>query len=326
MRAVIALCLVCAALPARAEKDWAELAEAQRGECQGRAIELEEPMELEAGKKRYRLEGSRLVELSKDRDKMLRVGVLSATKDDREETLAAVRAMIKRFEKKKVDLIIANGDLATNEFEMEAIFPVLAEAKVLVVAFIGNTESSGSFNKIINEQFAKTPRLINGNWVRRLELDDGTILTLPGYHDRKFTHTSGACVYGEDDMRALEKMAKDAKAPLILTSHGPPRMKGKKALDVIYDGENVGSPLMAELLRDLKIKFGLFGHILEAGGRGTDLSGKKKVRPKQWAKALFVNAGSLNPDPWRLLDGKESTGMAMIVEINGKKARYFVER
>jgi Icc-related predicted phosphoesterase len=307
-------------------EEWPEFVEARRGECLGAAGEIETPVEIVTAKRKYELVGHRLVETTKDKDKVLRVGLFGAIKDDREETVAAVRAMIRRFEKKKVDLIIANGDLASDEFEMEAIFPVLAEANVLVVAFIGNTESCGSFNKIAANIAGKSPHFINGNWVRRLELDDGTLLTLPGYHDRKFTHTSGAAVYTEDDMRALERIAKGAKEPLILTSHGPPRMKSKKALDVIYDGDNVGSELMTGFIRDLKIRYGLFGHILEAGGRATDLSGVKKVKQKRWVKALYVNAGSLNPDPWKMLDGSTSRGMGMIVEISDKKARYTVEK
>lgn len=320
------LSLALLSLLAIADKDWEEFAEARRGHCLGGRGELEEPVELEAAGHKYQLRGHVLAETTKDKDKVLRVGMLSAIKDDRPETLDAVKKMIARFEKKKVDLIIANGDLASDEFEMEAIFPVLAESNVLIVAFIGNTESCGSFNKIASSVAEKTPHFINGNWVRRLELDDGTIITLPGYHDRKFTHTSGAAVYTQEDVDELERIAKGAREPLILTSHGPPRMKGKKALDVIYDGDNVGSEMMTAMIRDLKIRFGLFGHILEAGGRATDLTGTKPVKPKKWAKALFTNCGTINPDPWKMLNGSTSSGMAMIIEINAKKARYSIEK
>src|SRR5205085_669243 len=110
------------------------------GECVGPPGTLATPIDIEVGPRKYRLEGHRLVELGDDKDKVLRIGLLSATKDDRPETLAAIATMLDRFDKRKVDVIVANGDLATDEFEMETLFPALAEAKVLVVVTIGNTE------------------------------------------------------------------------------------------------------------------------------------------------------------------------------------------
>lgn len=312
--------------PVLAEKTWDELAEKRRAVCLGGPAKLDEPLELAIGARRLRLEGHRLVELTRDPDTVLRIGVLSAIKDDREETIAAIRKAFDHFAKRKVDVIVANGDLATDEFQMEAIFPILAEPEVPVIATIGNTESCGSFNKIAYEVSKKRPGLINGNWVRVIELDDATLLTLPGYHDRKFTHTSGASVFDQDDMTELDRFAGEAKAPVVLVSHGPPRQSGKKALDVLHDGENVGSELLAAFLKDSKIRFGIYGHILEAGGRGTDLGGKKVVKPKQWKDQLLVNAGTINPDPWRMLDGRDGAGMVLVVEISGKKARYDVLR
>jgi Icc-related predicted phosphoesterase len=328
----VAMCAALSAIaadpaaPKKPLKDWAAFAEARSGECVAGAGELALPIAIKAGKREYRLEGHRLVETSADKDETLRVGVLSATKDDRAETLAAIRTMIGRFEKKNVDLIIANGDLATDEFEMEAIFPVLAEANVLVVVLIGNTESCGSFNKTAGVVGAKRPNLINGNWVRRLELDDSTILTVPGYYDRKFTHTGGASTYDANDILELSRIGNRSKAPVVLVSHGPPLAKHKNGIDVVTDGTNVGDPMLTELVTDLKIKFGIFGHILESGGRGSDLAGKSKLAQKSWHNELFVNAGTLNPDPWSMVDGTTSHGMALYLEIEEKRARYEVER
>src|SRR5262249_18095873 len=147
--------LAVGADPKPPAKDWAEFADARRGKCVGAAGSIATPIEFEVGARKYRIEGHRLIELGDDKDKGLRIGLLRATKDDRAETLAAIATMLERFEKRKVDVIVANGDLATDEFEMENLFPALAKAKVLVVATIGNTESCGSFNKIADDVFAK---------------------------------------------------------------------------------------------------------------------------------------------------------------------------
>ncbi|MCK6550864.1 metallophosphoesterase, partial [Myxococcota bacterium] len=311
--------------PAAPAASWKAFVDARSGRCLGPRGELAAPITIEAKGHRYELRGSTLVQLDKDADSVLRIGVISATKDDREPTLAAITELVRRFEKRGVDLIVANGDLATDEFEMEAIFPAFAGTGLLVVATIGNTESCGSFNKIAAATFESKKNLVNGNWVRRLELDDGTLLTLPGYYDRKFTHTGGASCYVEKDLEELRAIAKGAPPPLVLVSHGPPKTKVKTGIDVAYDGSNVGDAAMTELVRDLAIPFGLFGHILEAGGRGSDLDGKARA-PKAWHPTLYVNAGSANPDPWRMLDGKSSNGLGLYVEIDTKRGRFDVER
>lgn len=335
--AAVSLSLLLAPFTARAEgpagpagadaklPGWKDFADARTGRCLGARGELATPIAIEAKGHRYALRGSTLVQLDRDRDSVLRIGVISATKDDRETTLAAIKELVARFEKRGVDVIVANGDLASDEFEMEVIFPALAATGHLVVATIGNTESCGSFNKIAAATFEANKNLVNGNWVRRLELDDGTLLTLPGYYDRKFTHTGGASCYGPKDLEALSAIAKGAPSPLVLVSHGPPKTKGKAGIDVAYDGANVGDAAMTELVRDLAIPFGLFGHILEAGGRASDLDGKVRA-PKAWHPTLYVNAGSANPDPWRMLDQSTSSGMGLWVEIDQKRARFDVER
>jgi Icc-related predicted phosphoesterase len=267
------------------------------------------------------------VQLDKDKDKRLRIAVISATKDDREETLAAIERLFAKVKKNKVDVLVVNGDLASQEINPdETLFPKLASLGVLTVVTIGNTESCGLFNQAATAQFEKTRHFINGNWVRQIELDDGVLYTLPGYYDRRFAHTGGAEKYKEADVFALKSMINEGPGPKILVSHGPPKMKGRHGIDIVTDGDHVGDEHMTELLKVTKVPFGIFGHILEAGGRGSDLTGRRRVKPGKWSKQLYVNAGTANPDPWPLLDGKTSYGMALWVEIEPKRARYRVFR
>lgn len=313
------------AKPAPVVDPWAAFAEARRGECVGPPGTLATPIDITAGARRYRLEGHRLVELGDDADHTLRIGVLSAIKDDREPTLAALATLRGRLEKAGIDVLVVNGDLATTLFEAQKVLAALAASPVLVVVTIGNTESCGAFNQAAEEVFAAHRHVLNGNWVRRLELDDGTLLTLPGYFDRKFTHTGGAARYDEADLEILHDLAKGAPGPLALVSHGPPHGTGKKAIDVVTDGSNVGDPAMTALMKDSGIGFGLFGHILEAGGRGTDAA-SKPVAAGKWSPTLWVNAGSANTDPWSMLDGSTGHGMALRVELEPARARYTVEK
>ena len=327
MRALpLLLTSVLIAGTAHAGDDWGAFGKERRGRCVGSPGTLAKPMAIQAGGHEYELRGSTLVQLDSDKDKVLRIGIISAIKDDREATQTAVKTLIDWMKSKKMEVLVANGDLASNEFEMETVFKQLADSGVLVLASAGNTESCGSFNKVAEKTFAKTKNFINGNWVRGGELDDGTMLTLPGYYDRRFAHTGGAAKYKEDDVETLADIAEGAKAPTMLVSHGPPRMVGRHGLDVITDGDHVGDQAMADLIVELKIAHGLFGHILESGGRGTNRLGKKRIKQGKWAKGLFVNAGTANPDPWPMLDGSTSHGMGMFVEVKGNKARYWVKR
>jgi Icc-related predicted phosphoesterase len=325
---MVGVLAIAAPLRARAENaaSWEAFVEERRLECDGPPGTLAKPIELEAGGHRYRLEGHRLVQTDKDADTLLRIGVISAVKDDREETIGAVKTLVERFKKSGMDVLIANGDLATNALEMENVFPLLASAGVLVVAHIGNTESCSSFNQAAVKTFETNKAFINGNWIRRIDLDDATLLTMPGYYNRAFVHTSGGAHYKQEDVDALRQMAEGAPAPLVFVSHGPPKMDGKKAIDLATDGGNVGDTMTAELIKKLGITFGISGHILEAGGRGTDATGKSSLPPEKWHPSLFLNAGTANPDPWGMHDGKTSYGMGLYVEIDQKKARYRVER
>lgn len=302
-------------------------AAARRGECVGKKGSLDEPLTFSAGGHQYRLEGHRLVQLDKDKDRRLRIGVISATKDDRDETLAAIDALFAKLKKQKIDVLVVNGDLATQEINPdEKLFPKLASLGVLTIVTIGNTESCGLFNQAATAVFGTSKNFVNGNWVRQIELDDGVLYTLPGYYDRRFAHTGGAEKYKDEDLYALKGMLKEGPGPKILVSHGPPKAKGRHGIDIVTDGDHVGDQRMTELMKVAKVPFGIFGHILESGGRGADIDGKRRVAPGKWSKELVVNAGTANPDPWVLLNDKTSYGMALWVEIDGKRARYRVFR
>lgn len=302
-------------------------AKSRGGNCVGPKGDLSAPLDIEAGGHRYRLHGHRLEQLDRDKDRVLRIGVISATKDEREETLAALAQLIGQLKAKKMDVLVVNGDIAQHDINVdEKIFPALAKSGVLTIVVAGNTESCGYFNRAATK-VAKTHRnLVNGNYVRQLELEDGVLYTLPGYHDRRFQHTGGAAHYDKDDIYELRRMIRAGPGPKILVSHGPPKMTGKRGIDLALDVGHVGDPQITDVLRGADVPFGIFGHILESGGRGSDLLGKKRRRPGRWYGALYVNAGTANPDPWTMLDGETSYGMALLYEVRGKKARYEVLR
>ena len=149
---------------------------------------------------------------------------------------------------------------------------------------------------------------------------------MPGYFDKRYTHQSGRCVYSDADAKGIGKLAEGLDGPVVLVSHGPPKQSGKAALDWVPNAGNVGDDKMAQALAASKIPFGIFGHIVEAGGRATDLPGKKEIKPATLVDSFFLNPGSANSAPWRLNAGAESWGMAALISIEGKKAKYEIIR
>ncbi len=320
--------LFLAQLSPQAQADYRKFAAERRGECVGPPGRVA-PIPLTVGGQSYRLLGDRLEQQGSDSDFVLRIGVISASRDDREQTLAAIRALHAQAAQGGLDVVVMNGDLATQDIDFEdTLFPALAALPVLVVVHAGNAESCGVFNDSATATFLKAGNLINGNWVRTLVFDDGALVTLPGYFDKRFVHSVSAARYDATDLEALSKLWAQTPDPKLLVSHGPPRMTGAAGLDITYDDAHVGDPDLATWIREEKVTFGIFGHILESGGRGSDADGKKVKKPDLWHRDLFVNAGTANPDPWTMLGGKTSYGMGLKVELDAKKkqARYKVLR
>jgi Icc-related predicted phosphoesterase len=255
-----------------------------------------------------------------------RLGLLAAVKDFSPETRANLEQFVAAFRKAGVQGIVVDGDSAYGVDDQDStlgeLFSWLGAQGLPVYGIIGNSESRSSFNRALFAAFRKRPNVINLNLVRRVEGDGFTLISLPGYYDARYIHESAGCKYKPEDAQELTRIARGAPSPVVLVTHGPPRQAGKLALDVTDDGHNVGDPDLATVIAEAKINFGVFGHILEAGGRATDLEGKKLVRPGQLATALFVNPGPAFADPWGLNGGGVSKGMAAILILKNGKGEW----
>jgi len=255
-----------------------------------------------------------------------KLGLLAAVKDFSPETQANLKAFIEVFKLAGASGVIVDGDSAygvdDQDTTLTEMFTFLGSQGLPVYAIIGNSESRSSFNRAVLAAFRKNPNVINLDLVRRVDGDGFTLVSLPGYYDRRYIHESSGCQYKPEDAHGLVNLAKGAKAPVVLVSHGPPRQAGKFALDSTTDGLNVGDPELAAAMAQAKITYGVFGHILESGGRATDLSGSRQVKPNSPAAELFVNPGPAFADPWQLNSGTVSHGMAAILTIRGSKAEW----
>lgn len=255
------------------------------------------------------------------------LGLLAGIKELDAETRALLDTFLAAFEKADVDAIILGGDLSSEPDGLKVIldyFVAATNRPLLVIA--GNMERGAALNyAVMQARKAGALHLLNLDLIRRYDGDGVDVLGLGGYHDRAYLHLAGGCIYSDKDLEVLERAAGDADDPVVLLSHGPPRQKGQRAIDYVPGADNVGDPRLNVLIAKARIAFGVHGHILEAAGKGTDLSGKP-LPPKKLHPALFVNQGSASPLPWKLNDGTTSYGLAALLAFDGQRASYEVLR
>ncbi len=328
MRALLLSLLPLTAL-AEAPKTFAEFEDAYQFECNA-PFETFEPADVKEHRGfRYEHTGAtvKVRRLERKKGAPARLGLLAGIKDAEPETKALLEKFLADFEKADVDVVVVGGDSAEEPAVLEQVFTFLAQAtRRPIVAIAGNTERAAALNyAIMKVRKTGAEHLLNMDLVRRYDGEGFDLVSVAGYHDKAYLHATGACIYSEKHLEGAEAAARAADDPVVLLSHGPPRMKGQAAIDFVPGADNVGDPRLTQLITGAKIPFGIFGHILEAGGRASDLSGKP-LPPKKPAPALYVCQGSANPLPWKLNDGTTSYGLAAIMTIDGKKASYEVLR
>lgn len=321
--------LLALASSVAAAQDFAAWEEKYQYDCNGPFEHFDPPDVKEHEGFRYTHTGGtvQVRRITPRKGKRATLGVLAGIKDLEPETKAMVEEFLAAFEKADVDAIVIGGDTSSEPEGLDAILGFLASATkrpLLVIA--GNMERGAALNYAINKlRKAGNLHLLNMDLVRRYDGDGVDVASIGGYHDKAYLHLSGGCVYGDKDLDVLERAVKAADDPVVLLSHGPPRMRGQKAIDFVPGADNVGDPRLTALIKRQKIPFGLHGHILEAGGFGSDLDGKP-LAPKKPHPSLFVDQGSANPLIWRLNDGTSAYGLAALFSVEGKKGSYEILR
>ncbi len=256
----------------------------------------------------------------------VRLGVLSGIKELDRQTKEVLTAFFERFKAEKVEGVILGGDNAENESDLEDVFAWIAEVTELpVYVVIGNWEGRAPFNRALRNVSKEHPNLLNLDFIRRLDAEGFDLISLGGYFDSRYLKGHGCCLYKPQDVEALAGWVKQADDPVILLVHGPPQQKGKEAIDFVPGFGNVGDPALAKLVAETKIPFGIHGHILEAGGRATDAKGSKLV-PGKLLPQFFLNPGPASALPWKMNDGKTGYGMAALVTLQGKLAKFEILR
>lgn len=310
--------------PDPAPETWSEAVEKWGHQCPGPFFTLPEKTTVQAAGRTFEIEGStlRLVADGPWRGP-LKIGVLGAIKDAEYKTRQNIQKAAREFKKLGVHIVVANGDLIGDEAgDLAKVAKMLGETiKVPIFVHSGNYEWTSAFTETFNGADTKYPHIFNMNLLRHVDLGGAHLFSLPGWSVRQFVKPA-ACYYDGDEVAALEKelrpLAEKGETVIVL-AHGPPRGRGKQSLDFAAGAGNVGDENLQRMLRDVPVKFGIFSHILEAGGRATSDVERHtpiKLPMRRPVDKLYVNAGSASSFGWQMLDKKTAHGMAAVVVVD----------
>jgi Icc-related predicted phosphoesterase len=250
------------------------------------------------------------------------IGIVNAIKDDTPETQANLAEYFARFKSEDVDAILVGGDTAYGEDDIQSILERVGATDVPVYAVIGNAETRSAWNRAARAAWQNHKNILNVDLVRVVTADGFNLVSLAGYYDKRFTSSVAPCLYTPDDLKQLPSLFTGLTGPTVFLTHGPPKQSGRNTIDFTPQAGNVGDPDLADVLARAKVAFGVFGHIVEAGGHATDASGKREIKPGTLSDTLYLNPGSANSAPWRMNVGPESWGMGAILVLEGGKAKY----
>ncbi len=283
---------------------------------------------------RYEFKGNRVTQLSSDEDDIAKYGVIS----DAHGEVEKARAFAKKFIEIGVDGIILPGDLANNETlryghrdskqdkeEIKEILEVVAETGLPVFVIPGNHERKPDYESALKEVTKKYHNVIDMTKFRVFDGDDADFISLPGYQvfkipGRQFIPDNGYWA-NPRFIRETGILRKGLDDAVVLISHGAGYSNTDRKLGpaTIYSGRDVGDKTTTEIMKQNDIPFAIAGHIHEAGGYAATYDGKP-VKQKEWAEQFSVNFGTL--ERWKNLNGQTYNGMAGVLTIKGKKAKY----
>lgn len=280
--------------------------------------------DVKFGDRAAKLSGARLTFADKDADGALTFGVLGPINEDSGANMVALKKYVKFFTDEKADAILVTGDSGEVASGIARVLKELGATKLPVYVVIGNRECRSEYTDGVNAAKAELPNIVNLNEVRVVEYPELTLVSLPGHHDPKYVNCATSCLYLPSTVEEVVRAAKEAKTPVALIAHGPPRGQGNQALDVAGGTENVGDEAITRAIAEAKIAFGFHSNIKEAGARAAkDAAGTQLLKEGEASETLFLNPGPADATVgWDMNDGTKAVGLAAVFTLKDGKGSY----
>jgi Icc-related predicted phosphoesterase len=286
------------------------------------SLELAPSVDIKVGERAAKLGGYKLTFADKDADGV-RLGILGPVNEDLGENMIALKKYVKFFTDEKATAIVVTGDVGEKASSITRVLNTLADSKLPVFVVVGNRECRAEFTDGVAAARKDHANVVNLNEVRAVEFPDLTLVSLPGYHEPNYIQCATGCRYFKSTLDEVVRVAKDAKTPVLLVSHGPPHGTSNQALDYASGGQNVGDENINRAIIEGNISFGVFSNIKEAGGRAAaDPVGATLVKEGSSSKTLFYAAGPADTFGWELNDGTKSVGMAAVMTVKDGAASF----
>ncbi|MDQ3263064.1 MAG: hypothetical protein M3Y59_05305 [Myxococcota bacterium] len=266
--------------------------------------------------------GARLRFTEPDLDGQLVIGVLGPINEDSGLNLLALRKYLAFFTEHQAEAVVVTGDSGETPSSMDRMLKELSAAGLPVLVASGNRECKEDFNQGVALAQTRFDGIVNLNAIRSVELGGMTFVSLPGYHDPNYITCETGCRYDDRTLADVITLAKEARTPVVLVSHGPPRGASSQSLDYATSAGNVGDPQVNKVITEGKIAFGLFSNIKEAGGRATAADLATQIPEGKSVKTLMLNPGAADTSRWEMNGGWASFGSAAVVTYSKGKASW----
>lgn len=279
------------------------------------------PVEVKLGGRTAKRTGAVLTVDSPDADDTVVLGVVANLKEATGENLFNLQRYLAFFQAQKVEAILVAGDSGEARDGISTVLEPLAATGLPLFVIPGNREARAEFRTALEDLGRRHPNVVDMTAVRLVNFDDASLVSLPGYYDRRYVHVGEAgCLYFKEDVEALKPIVAAATGPVVLLAHAEPYGQGADAIDFFGDG-NAGDLNLRQLLATNPVPFGVFANIHEAGGRANDLD-SKLVAEGAPAPRLYLNPGLADSTAWKLNDGSWSNGMVATLTVQGKQASF----
>ena len=203
------------------------------------------------------------------------LGVLAGFDVPLPATLTNTAFLLDRFRAAGVQAIAVAGGVGLAEADVERNLTALAAAPVPVLVSPGAGESYDALKAVFKRLHKARPQLVDMTAVRRVRLGHVTLISLPGYANAFYLEAKErGCAYEAGDLDDVAGLADRDRVNVILSA-SPPRGASVVSADRGRGGVNIGDPALAGMLAAKEIRFGLFGHVYEAGGHATLADGAR---------------------------------------------------